>query len=202
MKKILSSFLVISCFIFLASFAKADDEVRNLQLDTKAKALSQSTWVDDLRSDNIIFSPASQFQVQVHVNNLGNRTQTNIHITSVIPSTITLDMPDFTINQIAPSQSYTQTLTATVKGTAYIFKNLQANTLKFHMSSDVGSNGDDSVTFYTGNGTKVATASASTSSATPILPKTGSAMELVFGTAIALATGYGALKLRNLARGY
>ena len=202
MKKILFGLILASCFIFLASSSKADDEVRNLQLDTKAKALSQSAWVDDLRANNIIFSPASQFQIQVHINNLGNRTQTNIHITSVVPSTITLDMPDFTINQIAANQNYTQTLTATVKANANIYKDLTASTLKFHMTSDVGSNGDDSITFYTGNGTKVATASASTSSATPILPKTGSAMELVFGTAIALATGYGALKLRNLARGY
>lgn len=201
MKKMLFIAALLFSFIATQSSALADDEVRNLQFDVKAKGFTQTTWVDDLRSESIIFSPASQFQIQVRINNLGNRNQTNLHVTSVVPSTVTLDTPDFTINQIAPNQSYTQTLTATVKGSPYIFKDLKASTIKFHLVSDVKSTGDDSLTFYTGNGTKFITTTATTS-ATPVLPNTGPAANILFGTIVALMTGYGALKLRNLARGY
>ena len=200
MKKIiLSSFLALSLLLMSTTSVLADDEVRNLQIDTKAKGFSQTTWVDDLRASNIIFAPTNKFQIQVKISNKGNRNQTNVRVTTEVPSTVTIDVPDFTVNQIVANQDFTKELTVTVKDKTFVYKELKPNTIKFNMTSDVKSTGSDSITFYTGNGAKVV-APAATPSAT--LPKTGAATNILFGTVIALIAGYGALKLRNFARGY
>ena len=206
MAKFLPVLFAIVVFAFLSSPVLADDEVRNLTFDIKAKGFNQTIWLDDLRANSVIFAPLDKFQIQVKINNLGNRTQTNIRVTSIVPSTVTLDIPDFTINQIEANKEFTKDLVVTVKDKSYVFKELKANTIKFNMTSNVGSSGNDSLTFYTGNGTKIANSASSsaktaTSSAT-ILPKTGPATNIFFGTIIALMAGFGALKLRNLARGY
>jgi hypothetical protein len=145
------SFLTIA----LASPVLADDEVRNLQVDLKAKGFTQSDWKDNLDSSNIIFAPNDKFQVQLTISNKGNRNQTNVKVTQTLPGTITTDSPvSFNVPQIAAGQDYVKNITVTVKDRSYVNKALTSNSLRITAKSEVGTEGSDFVSFYTNNGTK------------------------------------------------
>jgi hypothetical protein len=196
MKKYLALILFVLTFVF-ASPALADNEVRNLVVDLKAKGFTQINWFDNLDSSNIIFAPNDKFQIQLKVSNLGNRNQTQIVVKQTLPASVTTDAPAvFTLSQIAAGQDYVKNITVTVKDKAYVNKALTANTLRFDAKSEIGTQGSDYTTFYTSNGTKTAS-----SSAAPIIPSTGS-NTLVLGSVIAGILALAALKLRKFARGY
>jgi uncharacterized membrane protein len=198
MKKYFFSFLLaLSLLTFTVSPALADDEVRNLVLDLKAKGFTQTTFFDNLDSSNIIFAPNDKFQVQLKISNLGNRTQTQIVVKEALPSDVTTDSaPVFTIPQIAAGQDYIQNVTVTVKDKAAVNKALTSNSIRFTAKSEIGTESGDYTSFFTNNGTKGAT-----SSATPIIPNTGSATVVLGSIAAALFAAVG-LRLRRLARGY
>jgi hypothetical protein len=197
MKKLFSSLVFLISFLLVVSPALADDEVRSLIVDLKAKGFTQTNWFDNLDSSNIIFGPNDKFQVQLKISNQGNRNQTKIAVRETLPLSITTDVPAlFTIPQIAAGQDYVQNITVSVKDKAYVYKTLSSNSLRFTAKSEIGTEGSDFTSFYTNNGTKGAT-----SSATPIIPDTG-ANTLVFGSVIAAGLAFAALKLRRFARGY
>jgi hypothetical protein len=196
MKKYLALILFALTFVF-ASPALADDEVRNLVVDLKAKGFTQINWFDNLDSSNIIFAPNDKFQVQLKISNLGNRNQTQVVIKQTLPASVMTDSPAvFTLSQIAAGQDYVKNITVTVKDKSFINKALTANTLRFDAKSEIGTQGGDYTTFYTSNGTKNASTSA-----TPIIPNTGS-NSLVLGSVIAGILALAAVKLRRFARGY
>lgn len=195
---LLSTALVLSLFVFSVSPALADDEVRKLMLDLRVKGFSQTTWQDNLSSTNIIFAPGDKFQLQVKVRNEGNRNQTQIKVRQTLPATVTSDSPiEFTIPQISAGQDYVKDITITVKSKADIYKALTNNSLRFTAKSEIGTEAGDYAAFYTNNGTKDVVKSN-----TPVLPKTGTASTLIFGSAIASALAFAGLKLRSLVRGY
>ena len=117
MKKIFLFCLILaSSFILLSSSALADDEIRNLVVDLKAKGFTQTNWQDNLDSSNIIFGPNDKFQVQLKISNLGNRNQTQILVKETLSDNVSADIPAvFTIPQIAAGQDYVQNITVTVK---------------------------------------------------------------------------------------
>lgn len=197
MNKLIASVLFIFSFLVLASPALADDEIRSLVVDLKAKGFTQTNWFDNLDSSNIIFAPKDKFQVQLKISNQGNRNQTQIVVRETLPSSVTTDVAAvYTIPQIAAGQDYVQNITVTVKDKAYIYKALTNNSIRFSVLSEIGTKGEDFTSFYTNNGTKNAS-----SSATPIIPNTG-ANTLVLGSVIATGLALAALKLRKFARGY
>ena len=199
MKKLLSFVLVLATLFVFAFPALADDEVRSLVVDLKAKGFTQTNWFDNLDSSNIIFAPNDKFQVQLKISNQGNRNQTQIVIKEALPNNVTTDVPAvFTIPQIAAGQDYVKNVTVTVKDKAYVQKALTSSSLRFTAKSEIGTEGSDYTSFFTNNGTLGTT---STSSATPIIPDTGG-ISLVFGSVIAAGLAITALKLRNFARGY
>jgi len=194
----LSTVLFTSLFAFSVSPALADDEVRKLMLDLKARGFSQTVWQDNLSSSNIIFAPGDKFQLQVKVRNEGNRNQTQIKVRQILPSTVTSDSPvEFTIPQISAGQDYVKDITITVKNKADIYKALTNNSLRYSAKSEIGTESSDFASFYTNNGTKEIIKSN-----TPVLPKTGAVSTLIFGSAIASALAFTGLKLRSLVRGY
>lgn len=203
MKKLLSYLLVLSsCFSFLTQGVMAEDEIRNLQVDLKAKAYNQTQYFDNLESSSIIFSPASQIQLQLIVKNQGNRNQTNIKVTGKLPATVSASSTlVFTIPQVAANNDYVKNFILTVKDKTQINKILTKNDLSVSIKSDVGSQSSDSLYFYTSGGTKGVTASTSTPSSKPILPQTGPEGVLL-GTLLSLSGAFLALKARKLARGY
>jgi hypothetical protein len=195
--------ILTSYIILLASPVKADDEVRNLTIDTKAKGYTQTEWQDNLNSSSIIFAPRDKFEIQLKIKNDGNRNQTNIHITSAVPASSSLDMPDFIINQITPGQEFTQNIIVTIKDKNFVYKDLKANTVKLSMKSDVGSEGSDTITYYTSNGLKgIATTTPVVDINTPTLPVTGATTTILFGSAFAAILAFAGSKLRRYARGY
>ena len=197
MKKLIAFFLVTFAFLVLVSPALADDEVRNLVVDLKAKGFTQNTYFDNLDSSNIIFAPNDKFQVQLKVSNLGNRNQTQIEVKETLPADVTTDAAaTFTIPQIAAGEDYVQNVVVTVKDKLFVNKALTSNTIRFDAKSEIGTQSGDFTTFFTSGGTKSATTSA-----TPIIPSTGS-NSLVLGSVIAGALALAALKLRQFARGY
>jgi hypothetical protein len=185
--------------LFFTTPVFADDEVRNLTLDLKGKGFTQSTWMDNLDSSNIIFGPADKFQLQLTISNKGNRNQTNIKVKQTLPSTVTTDYyPETIINQIAAGQDFVQNITVTVKNKAAILAALTKSTIRYDITStDVGSQAGDYLSFYTNNGTK-STAVATSSG----LPATGAASNILLGSGIALGVGLAAFALRKMARGY
>ena len=197
MKKYFVSILLVLSFILVSTKAFADDEVRSLVVDLKAKGFTQNTWMDNLDSSNIIFAPNDKFQVQLTISNQGNRNQTQIAVKETLPATVTTDSPAvFTLPQIVAGQSYVQNITITVKNKPFVNQALASNSIRFTATSEIGTQGSDYTSFFTSNGTKNVT-----SSATPIIPNTGS-NSLILGTVIAGALALVALKLRQLARGY
>ena len=195
----LTSFLS-SLFIFLFFLITpilADEEIRHLSLDLKAKGFTQSTWYDNLDSSNIIFAPNDHFQLQLTITNTGNRNQTTIRVTPTNPATI-YPFDSFTLNQLPPNQSYVKNYTVSIKNSPFLYRSLKASTIRFDLNTDVGTKTGDYLTFFTAGGTKALAASTATSS---VLPATGFA-SLVFASLIVLAAGLLALFLRRLARGY
>lgn len=195
---LLSAVLMLSLFAFSISPALAEDEVRKLMLDLKVKGFSQTVWQDNLSSSNIIFAPGDKFQLQVKIRNEGNRNQTQIKVRQTLPATVTSDSPvEFTIPQIAAGQDYVKDITVTVKSKTDVYKALTNNSLRFTAKSEVGTESSDFAAFYTSNGTKEVAKSN-----TPVLPKTGAASTLIFGSAIASALAFAGYKLRSIVRGY
>ena len=83
------------------------------------------------------------------------------------------------------------------KDKANVYQALTNNSLRFNAKSEIGTEAGDYSSFFTNGGTK-----AVVSSNTPVLPKTGAASTLIFGSAIAAALAFAGLKLRSLVRGY
>lgn len=203
MKKLFFVLSLVTCYLSLVSGVKAEDEVRRLQIDSKAKGYTQTIWQDHLESSNIIFAPNDKFEIQLRIKNDGNRNQTQIHVVATVPSTVTLDMPDFTINQLVPGEEFVRNLVVTVKDQANVAPSLHENFLKFDMKSDVSSD-SDTVRFYTNNGTKpiVTPTPVETDINTPTLPATGAAASLILGSGLAMTLLFAGKGLRRLARGY
>jgi len=199
MKKILLSLLIlVSSFLFLVSPALADEEIRKLVVDLKAKGFSQSEWFDNLDSSKIIFAPNDKFQVKLTISNQGNRNQTQVKVRQTLPGTVTTDSPvEFTIPQIAAGEDYVKNITVTIKDKSSILKALTNNSLRYTAKSEVGTENSDFTAFYTSGGSKVASNSASQN-----LPATGAATNIIFGSAIASALAFAGYKLRSFARGY
>jgi hypothetical protein len=198
MKKILFSLALISSFIFFASTTLAEDEVRKLVVDLKAKGFSQNEWFDNLDSSRIIFAPNDKFQLKLKITNEGNRNQTQIKVRQTLPGTITTDSDiEFTIPQIAAGENFIKDITVTIKDKPFIYKALTNNSLRYTVKSEVGTEGGDFTSFFTANGSKEAGSSSKGN-----LPATGAASTIIFGSAIASALAFAGYKLRSLARGY
>lgn len=198
---LISSFLLLaSSLLFSSSPAFADDEVRNLVVDLKTKGFSQTVWQENITSDQLIFAPGDKFQVQLTIKNEGNRNQTQVVVREALPQSVTTDVPAvFTIPQIAAGENYVKDITVTVKDKNNVSKNMTVNNLRFTAKSEIGTEGSDYTSFYTGNGAKGA--AVATSSAQVNLPATGT-NGLLIGTGVASALAFLAFKLRQLARGY
>lgn len=193
-------FLPVLLALFAFSFSSpvmADEEVRSLIVDLKSKGFTQSVWQENLDSSNIIFAPGDKFQVQLRIENKGNRNQTNIKVTPRLPSTVTADVSSFTLNQIVPNQEWVKDITLTVKDGQYVNKELSKSTFRVDITSDVDTTAGDYTSFYTSNGTK----KVATSSSNRVLPVTG-ASPLVTGSLIGTSLLGLAYLLRRLARGY
>src|SRR3989339_882567 len=104
MKKIIG--LLIAVIFSVSAFPSfADDEYRLINLDLKAKGFTQSSYVDELKSSDIIFGPSDKFQLQLKITNGGNRNQTNIKVRQILPAFVFTDSEkEFTIPQIAAGQ--------------------------------------------------------------------------------------------------
>jgi len=203
-------FSLLTLFL-VASPVLADDEVRNMQLDLKAKGFSQSDWLDNLDSSNIIMGPNTQFQIQLTLHNYGNRNQTQVKSKIMLPnslivvSSINNSVPSSTANQIniqlsqlAANQDYNQTFTVQVKDKPSILAALTKYNVNASAISEIGTEASDSLYFYTSGGTK------NTSTASPSgqqLPATG-ANPLVIGTSFSLIALALAFAFRKYARGY
>lgn len=200
--------IALVTLLVLPSSVRADDEVRKMEVDIKAKGFSQSIWQDNLDSSQIIFGPKDQFQIQFIIKNLGNRTQTQIEVKEILPRTLSvvdsqikanqINQISFKIPQIAANENYVQTITVAVKDKDSISPNITKNEVHAAIKSEIGTASEDNLAFYTNNGTqKVKSATISAQ----VLPKTGSSA-LILGTLMAaavLAAGYG---LRKYSRGY
>lgn len=199
MKKQAVILLTFLSFIFSQSPIFADDEIRQLNLDLKAKGFTQSVYVDELKSTDINFGPQDKYQLQLRITNAGNRNQTNIRVRQFLPTYVTSDSDNsFTIPQIAAGDTYTKNIVVTVKNKNNVPASLTRNEINFIATSEIGTKASDTLAFYVGNGTY--SPKSSTTSAN-VLPKTGSS-SLVFGSFLALSLASAALALRRLARGY
>jgi len=198
MKKIIVA-LVTFIFLSLLNPALADDEYRLLNVDLKAKGFTQSSYVDELKSSDIIFGPSDKFQLQLKITNGGNRNQTNIKVRQILPAYVFIDSDkEFTIPQIAAGQDYVKNIIVTVKDKSNVYQKITWSQITVSATSEIGTVGQDSLAFYTANGTydnKVATSGAT------ILPNTG-ASTLVFGSLFAVSLLGVSLALRRAARGY
>jgi hypothetical protein len=191
------SALVLS-FGLLSSPILAEDEYHSLNVRSELKGFSETNWSDDLSNNVILFTGNDKLQGRFTLTNFGNRNETQIKVTVTTPDTITLDGIDqsFTIPEVAIGGSYSKLFTINIKDKSQIKAAVTANTVVFTAKAESGTANKDQSTFYTANGTKTATTSA-----TPTLPDTGS-NTLVIGTVLALALGLAAFKLRSYARGY
>jgi len=198
MKKIIVA-LVTFIFLSLLNPALADDEYRLLNVDLKAKGFTQSSYVDELKSSDIIFGPSDKFQLQLKITNGGNRNQTNIKVRQILPAYVFIDSDkEFTIPQIAAGQDYVKNIIVTVKDKSNVYQKITWSQITVSATSEIGTVGQDSLAFYTANGTydnKVATSGAT------ILPNTG-ASTIVFGSLFAVSLLGVSLALRRAARGY
>jgi uncharacterized repeat protein (TIGR01451 family) len=200
MKKYLFALVLASLFLFNVSSALADDEVRSMIVDLKGKGFTQSTWMDNLDSSNIIFGATSKFQLQLTISNKGNRNQTNVVVKETLPGIATTDSGSFTIPQIAAGQDYVKNITLTVKDKPFVLKELKGSTIRYDVTTDVKTQAGDFLVFYTSGGTKSATV-ASQSATKGGLPATGAPV-IVIGSALASLATFAAFRLRKLARGY
>ncbi|MFA6250669.1 MAG: CARDB domain-containing protein [Candidatus Shapirobacteria bacterium] len=197
--KILNLFLSLGLILTLATPAIADDEVRSLTVDTKVKGFSQTDWHDNQESQTILFGPNSNLQLRLVVKNQGNRNQTNLVVKVTAPSSVRLDTPfQYTIPEIGAGSEYTKDFTITVKDKPFVSQAISPVTIRFDVTSEIGTKAGDFSTFYIGNGTKDTVQPTTTK---PILPATG-ATNLLITTLLSLSTAVGALKLRRFARGY
>jgi len=198
MKKIIVA-LVTFIFLSLLNPALADDEYRLLNVDLKAKGFTQSSYVDELKSSDIIFGPSDKFQLQLKITNGGNRNQTNIKVRQILPAYVFIDSDkEFTIPQIAAGQDYVKNIIVTVKDKSNVYQKITWSQITVSATSEIATVGQDSLAFYTANGTydnKVATSGAT------ILPNTG-ASTIVFGSLFAVSLLGVSLALRRAARGY
>jgi LPXTG-motif cell wall-anchored protein len=198
MKKIIVLFVAF-IFLSLLNPVLADDEYRRLDVDLKAKGFTQPTYVDELKSTDIIFGPKDQFQLQLRIINAGNRNQTNIKVRQILPIFVTANSDrEFIIPQIAAGQDYIKNITVTVKDKSNIYSKITWSQITVNATSEIGTVGQDSLAFYTANGTygnKVTTSTAT------VLPNTG-ASPIIFGTLIGVSLFGISLALRRAARGY
>lgn len=196
---LLFSALVLSLGL-LTSPVRAEDEYHSINVRSELKGFSQTDWSDDLSNNTILFTGNDKLQGRFTVTNAGNRNETQLKVTLTAPDTFTLDGIDktFTIPEVAVGGSYSKLYTINIKDKSFLKAAVTANTLVFNVKAESGTANTDQSTFYTNNGTKNASPSGTPAKT---LPDTGS-NTLVIGTALALALGFGAFKLRAYARGY
>lgn len=209
----ISAIVIAFCsFISLTTSVFAEDEVRKIEVDLKTKGFSQNIWQDNLESNNIIFGPKDQFQIQISVKNSGNRNQTQIQVKEQLPQSVTLvkgptnaivnsiNQVNWKIDQISPNQEKIETITVAVKDKKFISKDIVKNEMTASVKTEIGTEASDTSYFYTNMGNKEVTVKTSTASA-KILPATGS-KEIVIGTIIGSSLLALALYLRKYARGF
>ena len=196
---LLFSAIVLACGL-LASPVLADDEYHSINVRSELKGFSQNDWSDDLSNNTILFTGNDKLQGRFNFTNFGNRNETQLKVTVTAPDTLTFDGLDksFTIPEVAVGGSYSKLYTINIKDKSFLKAAVTANTIVFKVKAESGTSNTDQSTFYTNNGTKNASSSGTPSQN---LPDTGS-NSLVIGTALALALGFGAIKLRAYARGY
>ena len=197
-KNIVSFALALFLLFNVVSPAFADEEYRKLEVDLKAKGFADSTWVNNLEQDKVLFGPGDKFQFQITVKNLGNRTQTQVKVTETLPDVLTVsDSLSYTIPEINPGAEDVKYLTVTVKNKAYVNKAVTKSEFSAYAKSEIGTDSKDWSYFFTNNGTKEVTQSSDNGG----LPATG-ANQLVLGTAIGISLIGIALFGRKFARGY
>lgn len=196
-QKILPVFFALGAFLLSTSPALAEDEIKKLTVDLKAKGFADIIWQDNLDSSKIIFGPNDQFQYQIRVKNDGNRNQTWIKVNTVVPSIVTTNEPmSFVIPQLVPTEEYVKTITFTLKDKSYLNKEITKNIVYTVVKAESGLDWSDESYFYSNNGTK----GVGTTSNTPILPESGT--PIILATLITSGLfGFGALA-RRYARGY
>lgn len=197
-QKVLSTMFALSSFLLVASPVFADEEIRKMNVDLKAKGFTQEIWQDNIESNKMILGPNDKFQYKITVKNEGNRNQTWIEVISKLPSTVTTSEPmSFKINQLAPNQEYTQVFTVYLKDKSALDSAITKNTVYTSIKAESGSTASDEASFYSNNGTKnavVATSSAKT------LPASG--MPILLSTLVGSSLiGFGVFA-RKFARGY
>lgn len=212
-------FLVVSVLVTFLSFSTlvspifADEEIRKIEVDLKAKGFSQDKWFDNLSDKDIIFAPQNQFQIQLRVKNLGNRNQTNVQIYERLPKTLKLiscssgnctlnsfNQIVWKINQIPTNDEFFQLVTVEVKDKNSINFAITKNEVTAYAKTEIGTENSDTLSFYTNMGSINSNTNTATASA-KILPATGS-KNLIIGTIVStslLALGF---YLRKYARGY
>jgi uncharacterized membrane protein len=144
-----------------------------------------------------MYTAGDKFQVQLHIKNEGNRNQTHIKVTQLLPANATTDLPaNFEITQLVPNEEYVKNITLTIKDRAHVYKALKSSAYRIDVRSEVGTVAGDFTSYFTINGTKVAAQAASGSA----LPNTG--MPVAALSLISVAVGALALGMRKFARGY
>lgn len=195
--------IIALALAFLLSFnivspVLADEEYRKLEVDLKAKGFADSTWVNNLEQDKVLFGPGDKFQYQITVKNLGNRTQTWVEVKITLADVLTTSDPlSYKIAEINPGTEDVKYITVTVKDKAYVYQAVTKSEISAYAKSEIGTDGKDWSYFFTNNGTKEITKSSNTSG----LPATGT-NQLVIGTIIGTSLIGIAIFGRKFARGY
>lgn len=198
---VMSALLVASALLVTPAFA--EDEYHSINVRSELKGFSQNDWKDDLSNNDILFTANDKLQGRFTVTNYGNRNETQLKVTITVPETVTIDIDkNLTIPEVAVGGSYSKLYTITFKDKTAIKKATTANIIKFDVKAESGTSNVDQSTFYSANGTKGTSTATNSGTTKGGLPATGAASTLLFGTAIASALGYAALKLRSFARGY
>ena len=197
-KNITALALALSLLFNVASPVLADEEYRKIEVDLKAKGFADSTWINNLEQDKVLFGPGDKFQYQITVKNLGNRTQTQVEVKQTLPDVLTTsDSLTYKIPEINPGTEDVKYITVTVKDKAYVNKSVVKSEISAYAKSEIGTESKDWTYFFTNNGTK----EISQSSTKGGLPATG-ANQLVLGTIIGTSLIGVALFGRKFARGY
>ena len=196
-KKIVPAFIALGAFLLLASPTQADEEIKKLTVDLKAKGFTDTVWQDNLDSSKIIFGPNDKFQYQIKIKNEGNRNQTWINIKTNLPQDITTsESMTFQIPQLTPNEEYIKNVTFTIKDKAYVNKDITKNIVYTVVKAESGLDWSDESYFYTNNGTK----DIGTTTTGPILPASG--MPIILVTLIASGIAGAGILARRYARGY
>lgn len=196
---VFSAMFALSSFLLVASPVFADEEIRKMTVDLKAKGFTQEIWQDNIESNKMILGPNDKFEYRITVKNEGNRNQTWVEVNTTLPSTVTTSEPmTFKISQLAPNQDYTHVFTVYLKDKSALNGAITKNTVYTSIKAESGTTTSDESSFYTNNGTKDVV--VATESATPTLPASG--MPILLSTLIGSSlVGFGVFA-RKFARGY